>query len=148
MTTSPPRDLAQEQEAKQRVREAFEAWGDGTGTPFDLAADDVTWTIVGRSPVSGTYTSKQDFLDTVITPFTARMSTPFVPTVRGIHADGDWVIILFDARATGTGGEPYENTYSWYMRFAGNGATRRIVEVVAFFDTIEFTEFWSKASPA
>jgi uncharacterized protein len=148
VTSIPPRDLTREQNAKERVRDAFRAWATGTGTPFDLAADDVVWTIVGRSPVSGTYRSKQEFLDAVITPFMARMSTSFVPTVRGIYADGDWVIILFDAHASGTGGEPYENTYSWYMRFAGDGATPMIVEAIAFFDTIEFTEFWAKAGPA
>jgi hypothetical protein len=45
-------------------------------------------------------TNRQDFLDTVIGPFNARMKTPLVPTVRGIYADGDMVIILFDAAAT------------------------------------------------
>lgn len=148
MTSTPTRDLAREQVDKDRVRDAFEAWAAGTGTPFELAAADVTWTIVGRSPVSGTYHSRQEFLDTVIAPFTARMSSPLVPTVRGLYADGDWVVVLFDARATGTGGEPYENTYSWYMRFTGEDGSRSIVEAVAFFDTIEFTEFWSKADPA
>ena len=41
---------------------------------FDLLTPDAKWTIVGNSPVSRTYTSKQEFLDVVITPFNARVS--------------------------------------------------------------------------
>jgi uncharacterized protein len=35
------------------------------------------------------------------------MSTPLVPTIRGIYADGDTVIIQFDAAATVRDGRPY-----------------------------------------
>jgi hypothetical protein len=45
-------------------------------------------------------------------------------------------------------GTPYDNTYSWYMRLAGEGGDRRIVEVIAFFDTLEFTDFWKRVEPA
>jgi ketosteroid isomerase-like protein len=54
-----------------------------------LLAPDAEWTIVGSSPLSRTYRNRQEFLDTVIHPFNARMATPLVPTVRGIYADGD-----------------------------------------------------------
>lgn len=53
-----------------------------------------------------------------------------VPRVRGIYADGDMVIALWDGTATAKDGKPYNNTYSWYMTMK-NG---RIVRVVAFFD--------------
>jgi ketosteroid isomerase-like protein len=62
---------------------------------------------------------------------------------RGIYADGDMVIALFDAEGTARDGKPYRNTYSWYMRMRGGV----IVEVVAFFDTIEFTDFWRRIKP-
>jgi ketosteroid isomerase-like protein len=133
---------------RERIRAAFDEWAAGTGGPFALLADDATWTIVGNSPVSRTYHSRQEFLDVVIDPFNARMSERLVPTVRGLHADGDWVIVLFDAHAVARDGKPYDNTYSWYLRLAGDGDDARIVEVVAFFDTIEFTDFWNRVSPA
>jgi ketosteroid isomerase-like protein len=148
MTGSPTRDLSREDAAKERLRVAFDAWAAGTGGPFDLLAADATWTIVGNSPVSRAYGSKQEFIDVVITPFNARMSEPLVPTVRGLFADGDWVVVLFDGRATARDGQPYSNTYTWYMRFAPGGEPDRVVEVIAFFDTIEFTDFWQRVDPA
>ncbi|GAA5131329.1 nuclear transport factor 2 family protein [Pseudonocardia adelaidensis] len=138
------RDLAAEQANKDRVRAAFDEWAAGTGGPFALLADDATWTIVGNSPVSRTYGSRQEFLDVVIDPFNARLQVPLRPAVRSLYADGDWVIALFDASATARDGEPYENTYTWYMRMAG----AEIVEVIAFFDTVEFSDFWTRVSPA
>lgn len=145
---STTRDLAREQANKDRVRDAFAEWAAGTGGPFALLAAAATWTIVGNSPVSRTYGSRDEFIGTVIDPFNARMSAPLVPAVRHVFADGDWVIVLFDARATARDGQPYANTYTWYMRFDDRGDEPEIVEVVAFFDTIEFTDFWNRVSPA
>jgi uncharacterized protein len=92
---------------------------------------------------SGTGSSKQEFLDNVIHPFNARMATRLVPTVRGIYADGDTVITLFDATATAKDGVPYHNTYTWYFQF--NGAN--VVKALAFFDTRDFDEFWTRVKP-
>lgn len=138
------RDLEREQANKQLVRAAFDDWTAGTGGPFALLADDATWTIVGNSPVSRAFGSRQEFLDVVIDPFNARLSTPLVPTVRALFAEDDWVIALFDASATAGDGRPYANTYTWYMRLR-DGV---IVEAIAFFDTIEFTDFWNRVTPA
>jgi hypothetical protein len=63
-------------------------------------------------PLAKTYRSKKEFIDQVIDPSNVRMSTPLVPTIRGIYADGDTVIILFDAEATVIGGKPYHNRYT------------------------------------
>ena len=130
---------------KQIVQAAFDKWVAGTGSLFDHLAADAKWTIVGNAPVSRTYNSKQEFMDEVITPFSARMSKRFVPTkVRGLYADGDMVIAFFDGTGTALDGKPYENTYTWYLQFK-DGV---IVNVVAFFDTIEFTDFWTRVKPA
>ena len=128
---------------KQVVQAAFDAWRDGTGTVFDLLEPDAHWTIVGYAPVSRTFTSRQEFLDQVIKPFNARMRRPLVPSVRGIYADGDMVIALFDAEGVARDGQPYRNTYTWYMRMRDE----RIVDVTAFFDTIHFTELWNRVAP-
>jgi len=125
---------------KQTIKAAFDAWANGTGSPFDLLDPDAKWTIVGNAPVSRTYNSKQEFLDAVIKPFNARMSQRLIPTVPHLYADGDTVIALFDAGGTARDGKPYRNTYTWYMRMEGGA----IVEVTAFFDTIEFTDFWTR----
>jgi len=129
---------------KALIRKGFDDWAAGRGGVFDLLADDAKWKIVGNSPVSSTYNSRQEFLDVVIHPFNARMSSPLVPSVLALYADGDTVIAYFDAAATAKDGKPYFNTYTWYMKLTEG----RIVDVVAFFDTIEFTEFWNRVSPA
>jgi ketosteroid isomerase-like protein len=128
---------------KRAIASGFEAWRNGTGGVFDLLAPEASWTIVGNSPVSRTFTSRQEFLDVVITPFNARLSVRLVPTVRGIFADGDMVIALFDGRATARDGKPYTNTYTWYMQMREG----KIVSVIAFFDTIAFTDLWKRVQP-
>jgi ketosteroid isomerase-like protein len=125
---------------KQTIAAGFESWRNGTGGIFDLLIPEASWTIVGNSPVSRTFTSRQEFLDIVISPFNARLSSRLMPMVRGIFADGDMVIALFDGEATALDGRPYRNTYTWYMQMR----EARIVNVIAFFDTIEFTDFWTR----
>ena len=126
----------------QAVRAFFEWWRSHTGSPFELLAPEAVWTIVGSSPLSKTY-SRQEFLDQVISPFNARMATPLVPTVHGIYADGDTVIILFDASATTKDDRPYHNTYTWYFQMKEG----KVFKAIAFFDTREFDEFWARVDP-
>lgn len=132
-----------EEKNKEIVSKGFADWANGTGSFFDLLDENVEWTITGSSPISKTYTSRQQFLDEAITPINERLSARIIPTVRGIYADGDMVIALWDGTATAGDGVQYNNTYSWYMTMKDG----RIVKVVAFFDTIEFTEFWNRVTP-
>ncbi|MDA2889856.1 nuclear transport factor 2 family protein [Mycolicibacterium sp. BiH015] len=122
------------------VQRGFDAWRAGTGSPYDALADDATWEIVGNSAVSRVYTSKEDFLAAVIRPFNSRMSQRLVPTIRDIYADGDTVIVFFDAEGTARDGVPYRNTYSWFLTLReGN-----IVRASAFFDSIAFNDLWER----
>ena len=127
---------------KEAVQAGFDRWRNRTGSPFDLLAPEAVWTIVGSSPLSKTY-SREEFLDQVIGPFNARMATPLVPTVHGIYADGDMVIILFEASATAKDNRPYHNTYTWYFQMKEG----KVVKAIAFFDTREFDEFWARVAP-
>jgi len=128
---------------KALVKTSFERWHDGTGSPFELLADSADWTIVGSSPLSKTYPSRQAFLDEVISPFNARMATPLKPTMRGLYADGDTVISFFDAAATTKDGLAYRNTYTWYFRMKD----AKVVSAVAFFDTRDFDDLWHRVKP-
>jgi uncharacterized protein len=135
---------AREDHNKQLIRRAFEDWAAGTGGPYGLLADDVSWTIVGNTPASRTYHSRDEFLGQVIGPFNARLTTRLVPTLHALYADGDTVIAYFSASATARDGQPYRNTYSWYLDLDGD----RITRAIAFFDSIEFTDFWNRITPA
>ena len=128
---------------KALVQAGFDRWRAGTGSPFELLVPQADWTIVGSSPLSKTYPNRQAFLDEVIHPFNARMKTPLVPTVRGLYADGDMVIILFDAAATAKDDVPYRNTYTWYFKMKDSA----VISATAFFDTRDFDAFWDRVSP-
>ncbi len=129
---------------KALVQSSFDRWRAGTGSPFELLSEEADWTIVGSSPLSKTYPNRQAFLDEVIGPFNARLSTPLVPSVRGIYADGDMVIAFFDAAATAKDGLPYHNTYTWYFRMKD----AKVISAVAFFDTRDLDAFRNRVAPA
>jgi NAD(P)-dependent dehydrogenase (short-subunit alcohol dehydrogenase family) len=59
---------------KAIVKASFEAWASGAGSPYNLLADDASWSIVGHSAASKTYPSKEAFRREVIRPFNARMN--------------------------------------------------------------------------
>jgi ketosteroid isomerase-like protein len=132
-----------EAQNKRIVTESFAAWASGTGGPFDLLAEDATWTIVGRSSVARTYRSREDFMSGVIRPFNARMRERLVPTVRSVYAEGTTVIVFFDAAAVTLDGGRYANTYAWFLDMRGG----RIVGAHAFFDSIAFEELWEHVTP-
>ncbi len=129
---------------KRAVQTGFDNWRRGIGSIFDLLASDAKWTIVGNSVVSGTYESRRDFMDQVTIPFNARLSTPLVPIVRAMYADGDTVIVLWDGAAMARDGKRYENTYSWYLKMRDG----KIVAATAFFDSIAFNDLWKRVPPA
>jgi ketosteroid isomerase-like protein len=129
---------------KRIVRGSFDAWSAGTGGPFDLLTADARWTIEGNSVVSKTYPSKEAFMSEVIRPFNARMQTPLMPSIRKLYADGDTVVVFFDARATSVDGKTYNNTYAWFLELRAG----KIVKAFAFFDALEFDDLWSRVAPA
>jgi ketosteroid isomerase-like protein len=135
---------ADQAENKKIVQRAFDAWANGTGSPYDLLAEDVTWTITGNSLASKSYPSREAFIGEVIRPFNARMSVGLKPTIRNMYADGDTVIVFFDASGTAKDGKPYTNTYAWFLDLHGG----KIVKASAFFDSIAFNDLWIRLPPA
>ncbi|NKK65852.1 nuclear transport factor 2 family protein [Rhizobium leguminosarum bv. viciae] len=133
-----------ERRNKAAVESGFEAWAAGTGSPYELLADDARWTIEGYSLASKTYPSREAFLREVIRPFNARMKAPLKPAIRNVYVDGDTVIVFFDARGIARDGEPYANTYAWFLDMRDG----RIVRASAFFDSVVFNAFWTRVTPA
>lgn len=122
------------------VQSSFDAWREGRGSPFDLVAENASWTIVGRSDAAKTYPSRESFLTEVIRPFDARMKQQLVPEVPRLYADGDTVIARFDASGVATDGERYDNSYAWFMEMKDG----KIVRADAFFDTLTFNSLWRR----
>jgi ketosteroid isomerase-like protein len=140
---SAPTKDAIEARNKAIVQESFDAWKAGTGGPFDLLTDDATWTIPGHSMVAGTYAGRESFLAGVIRPFNARTRQDWRPSIRKLYADGDTVIIFFDAQGMARDGKPYANTYAWFFEMRDG----RVVRAVAFFDSIAFNDLWHRVTP-
>jgi uncharacterized protein len=128
---------------KALVQAGFDAWKARTGSPFDLLADDASWTIVGNSDAANTYPSKEAFLQEVIRPFNARMKEGIKPSIRGLYADGEAVIIFFDAAGVARDGKPYTNTYAWFFDMRDG----KVIRAHAFFDSLPFNDLWRRLQP-
>ncbi|RXF67334.1 nuclear transport factor 2 family protein [Arcticibacter tournemirensis] len=111
----------------------FELWKSGKGNFFDLLAEDVTWEVSGRSPVSGIYKSKKDFLDRAVNPITRQLKTRIIPVLISLSSDVRFVWLHFKGKATARNGGAYENTYVWKMRLKEG----KIIRATAFLDTYE-----------
>lgn len=126
-------------ENKKLIQDVFAAWARGDGSAFfNLLADDVRWTVIGTSPVSRAYMSKQEFLEGAVKPLSAKLAGPIQPTVRNVIAEGDQVVLQWEGRSTTKAGKPYNNTYCWVMKLA-NG---KVQEGTAYIDTELVSELW------
>ena len=125
------------------VKASFEAWASGAGSPYDLLANDASGTTFGHSAASKTYPSKEAFLREVIRPFNARISRGLKSTIQDVCAEGDTVIVFFDASGTARDGKPYANTYAWFLSLESS----KVMKASAFFDSIVFNDFWQRVQP-
>ena len=131
---------------RSTIRAAFDAWKEGTGAITDVFAPDMVWRIEWHSLVSREFKDKQQFIDEVLAPFGARFATsdPFRPiAIRSIHADGDTVIVLWDGRGIANDGQPYENSYAWFMKLREG----KVIDGTAFYDSISFNDLWTRVQP-
>ncbi|MDD9924204.1 MAG: nuclear transport factor 2 family protein [Rhodospirillaceae bacterium] len=114
------------------VEDAIALWtaGDG-GAIFRILADDVQWTVIGTTAVSGTYNGQQDFIDRALKPLSRRLDGAITPEVVDIIAEGDRIVLLWNGTGRMTDGSPYHNQYSWVMRFKDGAVT----EGTAYLDT-------------
>lgn len=127
---------------------AFAAWAAGEGHVSSIFAPDMRWEIVGRSAASRVYGSAEEFAAEVLRPFGARFrpDAPFRPvTVRAVYADDEQqtVAVVWDGEGTTLAGTAYRNTYAWFMRFRDG----KVVDGVAFYDSIAFNELWESVTP-
>ena len=117
---------------KRRLREAFRPWESGDSRPFfDMIADDVTWTVIGTTSVSGTYHSKQALIDNAFGPLLSTLDGPLKTTFVDLAGEGDKLFLRFTSRGVTTTGICYDQTYCWAMVMPGD----RITEITAYLDT-------------
>lgn len=129
-------DMKTAQSNKELVAKSFENWIARSGTPFDLLADNVQWTIAGSSKQAKAYTSKKQLIEEVLDPLNARLSKRITPEVKGIYADGNMVVVLWKSSAQTNNGHPYNGEYAWFMEFQDG----KVIQVKAFLDNQKFAE--------
>jgi uncharacterized protein len=119
-------------DAKEVVTHLFAKWeaGDSSGF-FDAVADDVVWTAIGTTPISGVSHSKKEYLDKTYHPLLAIFSGPTSCQVKRIIAENDMVAVQWHGETPLAKGGIYANEYCWIIRVAGD----KLVEVTGYFDT-------------
>jgi uncharacterized protein len=124
---------------KKLIQDAFTGWARGdTSAFFNLLAPDVRWTVIGSTPVSRTYSSRDGFVEGAVKPLTDKLAGPIVPTVRDIIAEGDKVVLQWEGRSSAKNGTIYHQTYCWVMRLVEG----KVVEGTAYLDTELISQIW------
>ena len=117
---------------KKIVEDAVAEWRTGNPEAFyEILDENVNWTVIGSTAVSGNYTSRQAFIDGAVRKIGKRVDGMVVPEIVDILTEGDKVVFRWDGSGKMADGTPYHNRYSWAMTFKDGKA----VEGTAYLDT-------------
>ena len=118
---------------KQLLRHVYAEISKGNVQPLlDSLADDVEWTIIGSTALSGTSRGKQEVIDNLLKPIRARLADgPIVFQPERFIAEGEYVVMQAQGRATALSGKPYNNTYCIVCRVVDG----KVKEMVDYVDT-------------
>ncbi|TVQ45093.1 MAG: nuclear transport factor 2 family protein [Gammaproteobacteria bacterium] len=98
---------------------------------FSLLADDIRWTNIGTTKLSGTYHGKQALVEQLLGPLFAQLKNGITTTVENLIAEDDLVVAQTVGSAETHAGVPYNNAYCQVMRISDG----QIAEVKEYFDT-------------
>lgn len=119
-------------ENKQVVLDFYEAAARGDmDACFALLADDVTWTNIGSTKFSGTYSGKEAIVDSLIGPLFGQLKAEIFTQIERLTAESDIVVAQTSGVAETLDGTPYNNTYCQVMRIRDGN----IVDVKEYMDT-------------
>jgi len=118
---------------KQLLRHVYAEISKGNVQPLlDSLADDVQWTIIGSTALSGTSRGRQEVIDKLLKPIRARLADgPIVFQPERFIAEGEYVVMQAKGRATALSGKPYNNTYCIVCRIVDG----KVKEMVDYIDT-------------
>ena len=118
---------------KQLLRHVYAEISKGNVQPLlDSLADDVEWTIIGSTALSGTSRGKQEVIDKLLKPIRARLADgPTVFQPERFIAEGEYVVMQAHGRATALSGKPYNNTYCIVCRIVDG----KVKEMIDYVDT-------------
>lgn len=98
---------------------------------FDLLSDDITWTNIGSTNLSGTYRGKTELMKELLGPLFGQLKAGISSSVDNLLAENDFVVALTSGTAETLDGRPYNNKYCQVIRIRDG----KFVEVTEYFDT-------------
>lgn len=105
MTVTTPEDTVRDYFAKMSA-------GD-VGGAFALLAPDVSYRVMGTTPISVEAHGVPELLEKIIRPFVGRLQGNTVELIPDEYLpSGERVVVLAHSAATGKSGKPYENEYA------------------------------------
>ena len=118
--------------AKEVVTSLFAKWeaGDSSGFCASLA-DEVGWTAVGSTRISGVSHTKKEYLEKTYLPLQAIFAGPTSCKVKRVVAEGDTVVVEWHGETPLARGGVYANDYCWVIRVTGD----KLSAVTGYFDT-------------
>ncbi|MCL7976344.1 MAG: nuclear transport factor 2 family protein [marine benthic group bacterium] len=117
---------------KEIVRSFYEAGNRGDfDACFAMIADDIVWTNIGTTSLSGTYRGKADLMENLLGPLFGQLEAGIRSEIIRLIAEGDYVVALTSGTASTKDGREYNNSYCHVIRLRDG----QFVEVTEYFDT-------------
>lgn len=117
---------------KDIVRSFYDAGNRGDMKAcLDLLDERVTWTNIGSTKFSGTFSGKQALVEELLGPVFGRLQGGITATVHRMIAEDDCVAVQLSGHAMTKDGRPYNNTYCHIFRIVDG----KVREVTEYFDT-------------
>jgi ketosteroid isomerase-like protein len=119
-------------ENKQLVRDFFDAGNRGEMERcLSYLADDIVWTNMGTTRVSGTFVGKSSLVTNVLQPVFGQLKSGIASTIENLVAEGEFVVVQSRGKAETIDGRPYDNSYCHIFRIVGG----QIATVTEYLDT-------------
>jgi ketosteroid isomerase-like protein len=120
-------------ENKQLLEQIYAELSKGNAQALlDSLADDIQWTIIGTTVLSGTSHGKAEVIEKLLKPLRARLADgPIVFSFERFIAEGEYVVMQAHGQATAKSGKPYNNTYCIVCRIVDG----KLKEMTDYIDT-------------
>lgn len=119
-------------ENKQIVLDFYEAGACGDmDACFALLADEITWTNIGTTKFSGTFSGKHALVEQLLGPLFGQLQAGISSKIERLVAEDDIVVAQTTGSAETHDGTPYNNSYCQVIRIRDG----KIVEVKEYLDT-------------
>jgi hypothetical protein len=117
---------------KKIVNRFYEASNRGDmETCLALIADDIEWTNIGTTSLSGTFRGKEQLTEQLLGPLFGRLKDGMKSTVHRLIAEDDFVVAQSSGKAETVDGHPYDNTYCWVIRIRDG----KFAQITEYMDT-------------